>query len=111
MKDTLDTMLRQLRLSGLAGTLDVRLQEAAGHQLSHAEFLELILQDELLIRSERLIQRRVKAAQFRELKPLELHHSNCTSKHSFQTPGGSAYSVCRSLVTAGVVASAAGRRC
>src|SRR6266516_5346893 len=71
MKDILETMLRQLRLSGLAQTLDVRLQEAAGHQLSHAEFLELILQDELLIRSERLIQRRVKAAQFRELKPLE----------------------------------------
>ncbi len=71
MKDTLETMLRQLRLSGLAGTLDVRLQEAAGHQLSHAEFLELVLQDELLVRSERLIQRRVKAAQFRELKPLE----------------------------------------
>ena len=52
-------------------TLDVRLQEAAGHQLGHAEFLELVLQDELLVRSERLIQRRVKAAQFRELKPLD----------------------------------------
>jgi DNA replication protein DnaC len=71
MKDTLETMLRQLRLSGLAQTLDVRLQEAAGHQLSHVEFLELVLQDELLVRSERLIQRRVKAAQFRELKPLD----------------------------------------
>lgn len=71
MKDTLETMLRQLRLSGLAQTLDVRLQEAAGHQLNHAEFLELVLQDELLVRSERLIQRRVKAAQFRELKPLD----------------------------------------
>ena len=71
MKDTLETMLRQLRLSGLAATLDVRLQEAAGHQLSHAEFLVLIHQDELLVRSERLIQRRVKAAQFRELKPLD----------------------------------------
>jgi hypothetical protein len=30
----------------------VRLQEAAGHQLSHAEFLELILQDELLVLSQ-----------------------------------------------------------
>jgi DNA replication protein DnaC len=47
------------------------LQEAAGHNLSHAEFLELILQDELLVRGERLIGRRVKAAQFRELKPLD----------------------------------------
>ena len=71
MKDTLQTTLRQLRLSGLAQTLDVRLQEAAGHRLSHAEFLELILQDELLVRSERLIDRRIKVAQFRELKPLD----------------------------------------
>jgi DNA replication protein DnaC len=71
MKDALESTLRQLRLSGLAQTLDVRLQEAAGHQLSHAEFLELILQDELLVRGERLIERRVKSAQFRELKPLD----------------------------------------
>ena len=55
----------------LAQTLDVRLQEAAGHNLTHAEFLELILQDELLVRDERQINRRVKAAQFRELKPLD----------------------------------------
>ncbi len=71
MNDRLQTTLRQLRLSGLAETLDVRLQEAAGHQLNHAEFLELILQDELLVRNERLIERRVKAAQFRELKVLD----------------------------------------
>jgi DNA replication protein DnaC len=55
----------------LAGALDVRLQEAAGHQLNHAEFLELILQDELLVRQERQIDRRVKAAAFRELKTLD----------------------------------------
>jgi DNA replication protein DnaC len=71
MNDRLQSALRQLRLSGLAETLDVRLQEAAGHQLSHAEFLELILQDELLVRNQRLIDRRVKAAQFRELKALD----------------------------------------
>ena len=71
MNERLLSVLRQLRLSGLAQTLDVRLQEAAGHQLSHAEFLELILQDELLVRQERQIARRVKAALFRELKPLD----------------------------------------
>ena len=71
MKDTLLTTLKQLRLSGLAETLEVRLQEAAGHNLSHGEFLELILQDELLVRSERLIERRVTAAAFREMKPLD----------------------------------------
>lgn len=71
MHDRLLTILRQLRLSGLAQTLDVRLQEAAGHNLSHAEFLELILQDELFVRDERQVNRRVKAAAFRELRPLD----------------------------------------
>jgi DNA replication protein DnaC len=71
MNDRLQSTLRQLRLSGLAQSLDVRLQEATSHQLSHAEFLELILQDELLVREQRQIDRRVKAASFRELKPLD----------------------------------------
>jgi DNA replication protein DnaC len=71
MKDSLAQALKQLRLSGLLETLDLRLQEAAGHQLDHAEFLELILQDELAVRSDRQLQRRVKAALFREQKTLE----------------------------------------
>jgi DNA replication protein DnaC len=71
MKDTLAKTLKQLRLSGLLQSLEVRLQEAAAHSLTHAEFLELILQDELAVRSDRLVERRVKAAAFRELKSLE----------------------------------------
>ena len=63
--------MKQLRLSGLLESLEVRLQEAAGHGLGHAEFLELVLQDELAIRSDRQLQRRVKAAQFRDLKTLD----------------------------------------
>ena len=71
MNERLRSALHQLYLSGLAQSLDVRLQEAAGHQLNHAEFLELILQDELLVRQQRQIDRRVKAACFRQLKPLD----------------------------------------
>jgi DNA replication protein DnaC len=71
MNDALLKVLKRLRLSGLAQTLDVRLQEAAGHSLNHAEFLELILQDELAIREDRLLARRVRAADFREPKTLE----------------------------------------
>jgi len=71
MNEALLSALRKLRLSGLSQTLEVRLAEAASHNLSHFEFLELILQDELSVRQERLIDRRVKAAGFRELKPLE----------------------------------------
>jgi DNA replication protein DnaC len=71
MNERLRSTLHQLHLSGLAQSLDARLQEAAGHQLNHAEFLELILQDELFVRQQRQIDRRVKAACFRELKPLD----------------------------------------
>ena len=71
MTDRLMTALKQLRLSGLLQALDVRLQEAAGNSLDHAEFLELILQDELAVRFDRQLQRRVKAASFRELKTLD----------------------------------------
>ena len=71
MNETLSNMLRQLRLSGLAETLEVRLHEASGNSLSHTEFLELILQDELLVRDQRKLARRVKAASFRDLKSLE----------------------------------------
>jgi DNA replication protein DnaC len=71
MIESLQTALVRLRLSGLAASLDVRLQEAAGHRLSHGEFLEMVLQDELLVRGERLIARRTKSAGFRELKMLD----------------------------------------
>jgi DNA replication protein DnaC len=71
MKDSLDTALKKLRLSGLLQTLEVRVQEASGNHLTHTEFLEPILQDELTIRQDRLIQRRVKAAGFREMRTLD----------------------------------------
>jgi DNA replication protein DnaC len=71
MKALLSDSLKRLRLSGLAASLDVRLQEAKSNRLDHAEFLELILQDELAVRQERLITRRTTAAAFREQRTLE----------------------------------------
>src|ERR1043166_8698853 len=71
MHERLQKTLKQLRLSGLAQSLEVRLQEAASHQLNNAELLELILQDEILVRGDRQFQRRLKAACFREQKTLE----------------------------------------
>ena len=68
---TLENTLKQLRLSGLLQTLDVRLQEAVANRLGHAEFLELICQDEINVRQQRLMERRTKAADFRGLKTLE----------------------------------------
>jgi DNA replication protein DnaC len=63
--------LKQLRLSGLGQTLALRLQEAAANRLTHQEFLELILQDELTTRRQRQLDRRTGAAEFRALKTLE----------------------------------------
>jgi len=71
MNESLQSALRKLRLSGLASTLEVRLQEAAASRLNCAEFLELALHDELAVRSDRQVARRVKAAAFRELRTLE----------------------------------------
>jgi DNA replication protein DnaC len=71
MSDSLSQTLRKLRLSGLASTLEVRLQEATASGLNHREFLELILQDELLVRNDRLINRRLTAAGFRDTRTLE----------------------------------------
>jgi len=71
MNNPLYEAARKLRLSGLISSLEIRLQEAMSHGLSHAEFLELVLQDELAVRDDRRLQRRVKAAMFRELKTLE----------------------------------------
>ena len=70
-EESLMRMLRELRLSGLANSLDVRLLEGAGHRLSHSDFLELVMQDELAVRQERMIARRVKQADFRELKTID----------------------------------------
>ena len=71
MTETLRQALKNLRLSGLLESLEVRVQEAAGHGLSHIEFLELIVQDEVAVRSDRQLQRRLKAACFRDLKTLD----------------------------------------
>jgi DNA replication protein DnaC len=71
MNATLADSLKKLRLSGLSQSLEVRLQEAASNRLNHAEFLELILQDELAVRCDRLVERRTRAACFRDQKTLE----------------------------------------
>ena len=71
MNNALVQALKQLRLSGAAQSLEVRLHEASANQLNHAEFLELVLQDELVVRSDRTFQRRLKAAGFRDLKTLD----------------------------------------
>ncbi len=67
----LERKLRHLRLSGLAQVFDVRLQQAIQGRLSHQEFFELLIDDELTRRRDRLLERRLRQAQFPERKLLE----------------------------------------
>lgn len=71
MNAMLSEALKQLRLSGLSSTLEVRLEEAQSNRLAYAEFLELVLADELAVRQERQVAHRIKAASFREQKTIE----------------------------------------
>lgn len=67
----LDANLKQLRLPGIRQNLTVRLQEAQAAQLGHEQFLELLVQDELALRTDRKTARALKAARFVNLKPLD----------------------------------------
>ena len=67
----LTTTLKQLKLSGMGRTLDLRLQEAGANRLSHLEFLELIFQDEIHQRDQKRLDLRTRNAEFKSLKTLE----------------------------------------
>jgi len=69
--DELDRMLRQLRLSGMADSLTVRAQQARAENLAPLDFLGVLVHDEMERRSDRLVGRRVKDADFRDRKTLD----------------------------------------
>lgn len=71
MTNTINPMLTKLRLSGMSESLEVRLHEASSTGLTHLEFFELMLQDEINIRNDRQIARRIKQANFRDARRLE----------------------------------------
>jgi DNA replication protein DnaC len=58
----LDARLRHLRLSGMVDALPGRLQQAVSAGLPHRDFLELLVEDELARRADRLFARRLKQA-------------------------------------------------
>jgi len=68
MNAQLDVRLRHLRLSGMAEALPGRLQQALGASLPHREFLELLVEDELARRADRLFARRLKQAGIVQVK-------------------------------------------
>jgi len=69
--ETLIYQLKAIRLSGMAQKLTIRMQEAMANELSHIDFLKNLVTDELAIRKDRLLQRRLKQAQFPGLKTID----------------------------------------
>jgi DNA replication protein DnaC len=62
----LSRALRQLRLGGIAATIEMRLKQAQSERMVHLDFLSTLIQDELTRRSDRLLERRRKQAAFRD---------------------------------------------
>lgn len=66
------SLVQELNLSGMANTLEARLNEALENQLSHEELLALIFQDEKEVRGARSLCRRLQQAKFEEEKTFEV---------------------------------------
>jgi len=62
----LDRALRQLRLSGMADVLEVRLREAQAERLAPIDLVSALVGDELVRRQDRLLARRRTHARFRD---------------------------------------------
>jgi DNA replication protein DnaC len=77
----LDRALRQLRLGGIAAVLETRLHQAQVEPMAPIDFLSCLVSDELTRRSERLLERHRKQAQFRDpLKTLDNFDFNFNKK-------------------------------
>lgn len=63
--------LKLLRLGGVLETLDVRVKQAVDEQMSYADFLQRLLEDELERRNHKQLAMRVRRANFQTDKTLE----------------------------------------
>ncbi|MGO9271088.1 MAG: IS21-like element helper ATPase IstB [Terriglobia bacterium] len=62
----LNHALRQLRLGGMAAVLEVRLRQAQAESMTPLDLISCLVADELTRRSDRLLERRRKQAEFRD---------------------------------------------
>ena len=62
----LDRALRQLRLGGMAAVLETRLRQAQAESMTPLDLISCLVSDELTRRSDRLLERRHKQAEFRD---------------------------------------------
>jgi DNA replication protein DnaC len=63
--------LRQLRLSGVLDSLEIRSKQALAEQLTHMDFLAMLLQDEVARREQKKLALRIRRGSIRPDKTLE----------------------------------------
>jgi DNA replication protein DnaC len=76
MNSSLFKDLRNLKLSGIAKTLEVRNEQAIKEKLSYMEFLELLIEDEFANRKDNSYKKRFQKAHFPFTKTLEEYDFN-----------------------------------
>ena len=67
----LQRALKQLRLGGMASVLETRLHQAQAEPMAPIDLISCLVSDELFRRGDRLLERRRKAAGFRNLHTLD----------------------------------------
>jgi DNA replication protein DnaC len=67
----LSPMLKQLRLSGILDSLEVRNRQAIDQKLAYTDFLALLIADEVARREQKKLNLRLRRANFRSHKTLE----------------------------------------
>jgi DNA replication protein DnaC len=67
----LQRALKHLRLGGMAAVLETRLHQAQAEPMAPIDLISCLISDELTRRSDRLLERRRKAAGFRDLHTLD----------------------------------------
>lgn len=76
----LQRALRQLRLGGMASVLETRLHQAQAEPMAPIDLIACLVSDELARRGDRLLERRRKAAGFRNLHTLDNFDFNFNKK-------------------------------
>jgi DNA replication protein DnaC len=76
MNNTLTKNLRNLKLSGVVKTVEVRNEQAIKEKLSFMEFLELLIEDELTNRKDNSYKKRFQKAHFPFTKTVEEYDFN-----------------------------------
>jgi DNA replication protein DnaC len=67
----LDDSLKALSLSGMLETIEARLAQAHAGELGHAEFLQVLCEDEINRRQTAALERRLRAARFESTTTIE----------------------------------------